>query len=49
MTSAAGVRSSPGIGFYGASKAMLAHLTRDLAAELGPGTRVGVPDDVAVL
>jgi NAD(P)-dependent dehydrogenase (short-subunit alcohol dehydrogenase family) len=40
VTSVAGVRPAPGIGFYGASKAMLAHLTRELAAELGPGIRV---------
>jgi NAD(P)-dependent dehydrogenase (short-subunit alcohol dehydrogenase family) len=40
VTSVAGVRPSPGIGFYGASKAMLAHLTRELAAELGPAIRV---------
>ena len=30
----------PGIGFYGASKAMLVHLTQELAVELGPSIRV---------
>lgn len=40
MSSAAGVNSAPGIAFYGATKAMLSQLTRDLAVELGPGIRV---------
>lgn len=31
---------SPGIGMYGVSKAALSHLTRTLAAELGPRVRV---------
>ncbi|MEJ6488782.1 SDR family oxidoreductase [Leucobacter sp. USCH14] len=31
---------SPGIGFYGIAKAALSHLTRTLAAELGPEIRV---------
>ena len=31
---------SPGIGFYGVAKAALSHLTRTLAAELGPEIRV---------
>jgi 3-oxoacyl-[acyl-carrier protein] reductase len=38
--SLAGVRAAPGIAFYGASKAMLIHLTEELAVELGPGVRV---------
>ena len=36
----AGLRTAPGIGFYGASKAMLIHITQTLARELGPGIRV---------
>jgi 3-oxoacyl-[acyl-carrier protein] reductase len=40
MSSVAGVRPAPGIGFYGASKAMLGHMTAELALELGPGVRV---------
>jgi 3-oxoacyl-[acyl-carrier protein] reductase len=40
VSSVAGVRPAAGIGFYGASKAMLAHLTQQLAVELGPGIRV---------
>lgn len=40
VASVAGLRPAPGIGFYGASKAMLAHLTEELAVELGPGVRV---------
>jgi 3-oxoacyl-[acyl-carrier protein] reductase len=40
VTSVAGLRPAPGIGFYGASKAMLAHLTRELAVEIGPAVRV---------
>lgn len=40
VTSVAGLRPAPGIGFYGASKAMLAHITRELAVEIGPAIRV---------
>jgi NAD(P)-dependent dehydrogenase (short-subunit alcohol dehydrogenase family) len=40
VSSVAGTRPAPGIGFYGASKAMLAHITQELAVELGPGVRV---------
>ncbi|ROO85963.1 3-oxoacyl-[acyl-carrier protein] reductase [Actinocorallia herbida] len=40
VTSVAGVKPSPGIGFYGATKAMLGHLTQELAVELGPDVRV---------
>jgi NAD(P)-dependent dehydrogenase (short-subunit alcohol dehydrogenase family) len=38
--SAAAIQNAPGVGFYGASKAMLAHLTATLAVELGPTIRV---------
>jgi 3-oxoacyl-[acyl-carrier protein] reductase len=40
VSSVAGIRPAPGIGFYGASKAMLTHITQELAVELGPGVRV---------
>jgi NAD(P)-dependent dehydrogenase (short-subunit alcohol dehydrogenase family) len=40
VSSVAGTKPAPGIGFYGASKAMLTHITRELAVELGPGVRV---------
>lgn len=40
VASIAGLRPAPGIGFYGASKAMLVHLTEELAVELGPRVRV---------
>lgn len=40
VASIAGLRPSPGIGFYGASKAMLIAVTRELAVELGPAIRV---------
>jgi NAD(P)-dependent dehydrogenase (short-subunit alcohol dehydrogenase family) len=40
VSSTAGIRPEPGIGFYGASKAMLAHITQQLAVELGPAVRV---------
>jgi 3-oxoacyl-[acyl-carrier protein] reductase len=40
MSSVGGMRPSPGISFYGASKAMLSHLTAGLAVELGPSIRV---------
>ena len=40
VSSVAALRAAPGIGFYGASKAMLSHLTVELAVELGPGIRV---------
>ncbi|MER6592173.1 SDR family oxidoreductase [Micromonospora purpureochromogenes] len=40
VSSVAGLRPAPGIGFYGASKAMLTHLTQQLAVELGPDIRV---------
>jgi len=40
VASVAGVKPAPGIAFYGASKAMLIHLTEELAVELGPDIRV---------
>ncbi|MFD6953432.1 3-ketoacyl-ACP reductase [Nocardiopsis sp. TSRI0078] len=40
VSSVAGTKPSPGIGFYGATKAMLTHITEELAVELGPGIRV---------
>ncbi|MDS1271529.1 SDR family oxidoreductase [Lipingzhangella sp. LS1_29] len=40
VSSVAGERPAPGIGFYGASKAMLSHITAELAVELGPHIRV---------
>ena len=40
VSSLAGLKPAPGIGFYGASKAMLGHLTEELAVELGPTIRV---------
>jgi len=40
MSSVTGSVPSPGIGWYGVSKAAVAHLTVTLAAELGPSIRV---------
>jgi len=40
VASVAGLRPSPGLAMYGASKAMLSHLTGELALELAPGIRV---------
>jgi len=40
VASAAGLRPATGIGFYGASKAMLSHLTAQLSVELAPAVRV---------
>jgi len=40
VSSIAGLRPAPGVGFYGASKAMLTYLTQELAVELGPDIRV---------
>jgi NAD(P)-dependent dehydrogenase (short-subunit alcohol dehydrogenase family) len=40
VSSVAGLKPAPGIGFYGATKAMLSHITEELAVELGPGIRV---------
>ncbi|GAB3299767.1 SDR family oxidoreductase [Parasphingorhabdus pacifica] len=40
VASVAGLKPAPGIGFYGATKAALAHMTQELAVELGPSVRV---------
>ncbi len=40
VSSVGGLKPAPGIGFYGSSKAMLNHVTQELAVELGPGIRV---------
>ncbi|GAB7003016.1 SDR family oxidoreductase [Nocardioides sp. AN3] len=40
VASAAGLRPAPGIAMYGGTKAMLIHLTEELAVELGPSIRV---------
>lgn len=40
LSSSTSETPSPGIGFYGVAKAALSHLTRTLAAELGPDIRV---------
>lgn len=40
VSSTAGLRPAPGIGFYGSSKAMLTRITQELAVELGPRIRV---------
>lgn len=40
VSSIAGLRPSTGIGFYGATKAMLSFITSQLAVELAPGIRV---------
>ncbi len=40
ISSVAGIVPSPGIGFYGVSKAAVSHLTQTLAVELGPDIRV---------
>ncbi|MFE5730486.1 SDR family oxidoreductase [Streptomyces sp. NPDC056528] len=40
LSSVTGETPSPGIGLYGVSKAAVSHLTRTLAAELGPEVRV---------
>ncbi|MDT0329646.1 SDR family oxidoreductase [Nocardiopsis lambiniae] len=40
VSSVAGIKPAPGIGFYGATKAMLTHITEELALELAPDVRV---------
>jgi len=40
IASVGGINASPGLGIYGASKAMMIHLTTTLAVELGPNIRV---------
>ena len=48
LSSVAGETPSPGIGFYGVSKAALSHLTRTLAVELGPRIRVNAVSPAVV-
>ncbi|MBE9375545.1 SDR family oxidoreductase [Saccharopolyspora sp. HNM0983] len=40
VSSVAGLKPAPGIGYYGATKAMLKHMTQELAVELGPDVRI---------
>lgn len=40
MSSVGALKPAPGIGFYGSTKAMLSHLTQELAVELAPSVRV---------
>lgn len=40
VSSVSGVKPAPGIGIYGASKAMMISMTELLAVELGPGVRL---------
>ncbi len=40
VSSVGGLRAAPGIAFYGATKAMVIHLTEELAVELAPTIRV---------
>ena len=40
IASIAGLAPSPGIGWYGATKALVMRLTQELAAEIGPAVRV---------
>ncbi len=40
MASVGGLLTEPGLGYYNATKAAVIHLTRQFAAELGPGVRV---------
>jgi 3-oxoacyl-[acyl-carrier protein] reductase len=40
VSSVGGLKPAPGIGFYGATKAMLADITEELAVELAPDIRV---------
>jgi 3-oxoacyl-[acyl-carrier protein] reductase len=40
VASVGGLRPAPGIAMYGGTKAMLIHLTEELAVELGPTIRV---------
>lgn len=48
VSSVTGDTPSPGIGMYGVSKAALTHLTRTMAAELGPGVRVNAVSPAVV-
>jgi NAD(P)-dependent dehydrogenase (short-subunit alcohol dehydrogenase family) len=40
LSSIGGIAVEPGIGWYNVTKAAVAHLTRQMAGELGPGVRV---------
>jgi len=40
ISSVGGIQAGPAIGYYNVTKAAVIHLTRHLAAELGPGVRV---------
>lgn len=48
VASVAGIKPAPMIGFYGASKAMLIHVTEELAVELGPAIRVNAVSPAVV-
>ena len=48
LSSVTGETPSPGIGLYGISKAAVSHLTRTLAAELGPQVRVNAVSPAVV-
>jgi NAD(P)-dependent dehydrogenase (short-subunit alcohol dehydrogenase family) len=48
VSSVTGRTPAPGIGMYGVSKAALAHLTRTMAVELGPGVRVNAVSPAVV-
>ncbi|CAN5362458.1 SDR family oxidoreductase [soil metagenome] len=48
VASVAGVKPAPPIGMYGASKAMLIHVTQELAVELGPKIRVNAVSPAVV-
>ena len=48
ISSHAGVRPAPGVGFYGASKTMLVAMTELLAVELAPGIRVNAVSPAVV-
>lgn len=48
LSSVTGDTPSPGVGMYGVSKAAVSHLTRTLAAELGPAVRVNAVSPAVV-
>lgn len=48
LSSVTGDTPSPGVGMYGVSKAAVSHLTRTLAAELGPAIRVNAVSPAVV-